>query len=164
MTSASDTKRFKAATWIWVAALVLWVCFIWGHSLVSGADSAAESGFFVSLFSPVFDAFGVVDESLRSLIVRKFAHFSEHAILGILAVGAARNLFAGKRHWWVFALVVCVAVPCIDETIQMFVPGRGPAITDVCIDMSGCAFGALVAAAVWYLVCLCKGEKGSIPR
>lgn len=145
MTGTANSERLKAATCIWVAALVLWACFIWGHSLVSGVDSAAESGFFVSLLSPLFDALGVVDESLRSLAVRKFAHFSEHAVLGILATGAGRSIFYGKRRWWVFTLAICVAVPCVDETIQMFVPGRGPAITDVCIDLAGCAAGCLIA-------------------
>lgn len=151
MTPVANTKARKAAAWIWVAALVLWVCFIWGHSLVSGSDSAAESGFFVGLLSPVFDALGVVDPSVRSLAVRKFAHFSEHAVLAMLAIGAARALFLGKRRWWVFALVVCAVVPCIDETIQMFIPDRGPAIADVCIDWAGCATGAIVACLVRYL-------------
>lgn len=144
----ADTEKTKAATYVWVAALALWIGFIWGHSLISGVDSAAESGFFVALFSSVFKVFGVVDASQQSLIVRKLAHFLEHAVLGILATGAARALFAGKPHqrrWWAFTLAVCVAVPCIDETIQMFVPGRGPAIRDVCIDLAGCAFGCLVA-------------------
>lgn len=159
MMPVANTKAHKAATWIWVAALVLWVCFIWGHSLMPGSDSAAESGFFVALLSPVFDALGVVDPSARSLAVRKFAHFSEHAVLALLAIGAARSLFLGKRRWWVFALLVCAVVPCIDETIQMFTPDRGPAIADVCIDWAGCATGALVA---WF-VCLLQlkgGPKG----
>lgn len=157
MTPARDIDRKKAATWIWVAALALWVCFIWGHSFIPGDDSAAESGFFVAVLSPIFDALRVVDVDLRSLMVRKFAHFSEHAVLGILAMGAARALFGEKRHWWVFPLVVCVAVPCIDETIQMFIPGRGPAIGDVCIDLAGCATGALLTLLVWRVRALRNG-------
>ena len=156
MTPVAHTKERKAATWVWVAALALWVAFIWGHSLVPGDGSASESGFFVALLSPVFDAIGLADLSLRSLAVRKFAHFSEHAVLAILAVGAARSLFAQKRCWWVFPLVVCALVPCIDETIQMFIPGRGPAIADVCIDWAGCATGAFVALLAWRLA---KGSR-----
>lgn len=160
MTDVAGMKHSKTATIIWVAVLVLWICFIWGHSLMSGPESAEESGFFVNLFSPVFDLFKVSDPDVRGLIVRKFAHFSEHAVLAILATGAMRRLFAGKRHWWVFALLICVAVPSLDETIQIFTPGRGPALTDVCIDLAGCAAGALLAWLVRYSAAR-KADKSS---
>lgn len=145
MTGSPDTKRKSAATWIWVAALVLWVCVIWGHSLMPGDDSSLESGLVVEFLAPLFDAFGVADLDIRVLIVRKLAHFSEHAVLAVLATGAMRRVFSGARAWWLAALAICVAVPCVDETIQLFVAGRVGSVTDVCIDLSGCAVGAAVA-------------------
>lgn len=155
MTARAHTTRNGAATYVWVAALVLWICVIWGHSLMPGDDSLMESSIVVDFFAPLFDVLGVADPDLRITIVRKLAHFSEHAVLAVLAVNAARRLFAGK-YWWAFALVVCVAVPCMDETIQLFVPGRGPSPRDVAIDLCGCAFGALVT----WLILKRRPERG----
>ena len=155
MTAAPQKRRHGAATSVWVAALILWICVIWGNSLMPGNESSAESNFFVQLLSSVFDAFGVADIGLRGTIVRKTAHFLEHAILAVLATGALSRAFPEKR-WWIAALCVCVAVPCVDETIQLFIPGRAGAAGDVAIDLCGCAAGALVA----WLVRRAKGYSG----
>ena len=150
MTPASGKNRPDAATYAWVAALVLWVCVIWGHSLMPGDDSLLESNLVVGLLAPLFDAVGVADLDLRITLVRKLAHFSEHAVLAVLATGAMRRVFSGAHVWVFVALAICVAVPCVDETIQLFVPGRVGAVTDVCIDLCGCATGALIAWIVRY--------------
>ena len=160
MTEQAPTKRKDAATFVWVAALVLWVCVVWGHSLMGGDDSSLESSIVVEFFAPLFDVLGVADLDLRVTVVRKLAHFSEHAVLAILATGAMRRVFSGSHAWWLAALAICVAVPCIDETIQLFVPGRVGAVTDVLIDLAGCATGALIA---WLVRCGTKGTGTSVP-
>ena len=160
MTRQPQTRRSNAATCLWVAALVLWVCVIWGHSLMPGDDSSLESNMVVEFFAPLFDALGVTGLDLRVTVVRKLAHFLEHAVLAVLATGALSRVFAGRR-WCIAALAVCVAVPCIDETIQLFVPGRVGAVTDVCIDLCGCAAGALIAWHVRYIAALKAARSSS---
>jgi VanZ family protein len=45
------------------------------------------------------------------------------------------------------ALLVCL-VPVVDEAIQLFVPGRSGRVTDVLLDLSGVAFGAVLSLAI----------------
>ena len=45
-------------------------------------------------------------------------------------------------------LMETLCVPCIDETIQRFIPGRQSALRDVVIDLAGAACGLLIASMV----------------
>jgi VanZ family protein len=36
----------------------------------------------------------------------------------------------------------------VDEAIQLFVPGRSGRVTDVLLDLSGVAFGAVLSLAI----------------
>lgn len=161
MTAFTNRDRLDAATFAWVAALVLWILVIWGHSLVPGDESLLESNFVVEFLAPFFDAVGVTDLDLRITLVRKLAHFSEHAVLAVLATGAMRRVFPGLHVWVIAALAICVAVPCVDETIQLFVPGRVGAVTDVCIDLCGCAAGALIAWLLRHYKAARKASRSS---
>ena len=132
----------------WAVALVCWVAFVWGHSLVQGPESALESGRVVSLLRPLFEALGLVDEDVMTFLVRKYAHFSEYAVLGVLGHGLFSRLPAAgiRRRWPVVAAVALV--PVADEFLQLFVPGRTGSVRDVAIDLAGALTGALVARLV----------------
>lgn len=132
----------------WAVALACWVAFIWCHSLVQGPQSSLESGMVVALLRPLFEAVGVTDASLMSLVVRKCAHFSEYAVLGVLACGLfrARGRETGRRALPT-ALIVAL-VPVVDECIQLGVPGRSGQPTDVLIDLSGLLVGSIASAVV----------------
>ena len=129
----------------WAVALCCWVLFIWGHSLVQGPQSSLESGLVVELLRPLFEALGVTDVDLATLVVRKAAHFSEYAVLGILSWGlfSARLRERGRAPFPIAFLVALV--PVCDECLQLFVPGRSGQLTDVLIDLSGVCAGALLA-------------------
>lgn len=118
------------------------LALIWGNSLMTGADSGALSGgvlAFVGRFFPV-----LLTEAGHTLL-RKAAHFSEFALLGLLY---------GGRHRLVRMEVPChlmgfgLAVACIDETIQIFTPGRASSLVDVWIDASGFALGLAVCILI----------------
>ena len=129
--------KIRSAKRGWVVALVLWVLFIWGNSLVPGDASSEESGFILELLSPLIRALGVTNMDAAHTVLRKCGHFSEYLVLAVLAVRAF-----GLD---VFPLVVAigVSVPCIDETIQLFVPGRAGMVADVLLDMCGFACAVL---------------------
>lgn len=131
---------------VWRVALVLWILFIWGHSLLSGEQSGSESGFFLTLLRPIFEAFGLRDLDLMHLIIRKCAHFTEYMILGILATRTLRPRIRGPRGTLILFFLLWIGVPSIDETIQLFVPGRGGAVTDALLDMSGFCTGFLITS------------------
>lgn len=154
---ASDTMG--ADTSRWVLALILWMCFIWGHSLVPGEASSTESLSFVNGLRVAFELLGITDTLMMTFIVRKTAHFLEYAVLGVISGGLlhrgwGRGILRGR-----LSLLVAAMVPVIDETIQLFVPGREGQLRDVCIDLAGIAFGLLVSRAVSHLRGRHRGVK-----
>ncbi len=135
----------------WGVFVALWCCFIWGHSLVQGPESSKESGNFYLLMKPWFDAVGVSDEAACTFIIRKCAHFTEYAVLGVSVLNLVKSLFrAGwgtvRSRGLVLAAFGFVAVA--DETLQLFVPGRSGSPRDVAIDLCGYACGAFFATLV----------------
>ncbi len=83
-------------------------------------------------------------------LVRKAAHFTEYAVLALLAARAFRtsSRAALRRGWWPasFALVACVSLA--DEYHQSFLPSRTGTVYDSLLDMAGGA-AALACAGLW---------------
>lgn len=130
----------------WTVAFVVWLCVVWGHSLMSGSISSAESSGLVELLKPVLEALGFTSKQAMSFAVRKTAHFSEYAILAALALRMTIAWHGKSPRAFVLAGVIWVVAPCVDESIQLFVPGRAGMPTDILIDMAG---GALGLIACW---------------
>ena len=117
------------------ALLVCVLAFIWGNSLLPGEVSGALSDWVKALLEDLF-AQAEARPSSGGLL-RKIAHFTEFAALGALLCWRAGMLEKPKA-----AALGCGALAaCIDETIQVFVPDRGPGLKDVCIDCAGVLTG-----------------------
>ena len=88
----------------------------------------------------------MTDVDLMTHVVRKGAHFSEYAVLGILSCGlfSARLRERGRAPFPAAFLVALV--PVCDECLQLFVPGRSGQLTDVLIDLAGVCAGVLLAS------------------
>ena len=129
---ATSTKQRVA----WTVALVLWLCVVWGHSLVPADESLRESSRFVVLLQTLVGRYVSLDEHLATFIVRKTAHFSEYLALMVIASKWAQSWWDRERSR-LATIAVWVLVPIIDEIIQHFVPGRDMRLMDVCIDMAG---------------------------
>ena len=132
--------------------IVLNLALIWGNSMLTGLSSEAVSGgilAFLGRFLPV-----LLTEAGHTLL-RKAAHFSEFALLGLLYCGRHR-LVKGEApvHLMGFGL----AVACIDETIQIFTPGRASSLIDVWIDASGFALGLLLIVIFYTISNKIKGD------
>lgn len=120
-----------------ITLLTLNLLFIWGNSLMPGEISGAVSDWAKGLLSSILP--GSDEAGTGGFWVRKLAHFTEFSALG-LCLGW---LFAMRNKGKIPALLWGVAAACVDETIQCFVPDRGPGIRDVCIDSAGVLFGLL---------------------
>ncbi len=121
--------------------LVLNLAFIWGNSLVTGTDSGNLSGGVLAWLN----GFLGLDESgteVLHLLIRKGAHFTEFACLGLLLAWRCR--LTHERHPVAFPVLLGMAAAVVDESIQMFTPDRGPSLTDVWIDVSGVLMGTLL--------------------
>lgn len=111
----------------------IWTCFIWINSLLPANQSGVISG---GLSYQLYHFLHLsVDFDLFHTLIRKCAHFSEFALLGILA------FFAFKQQYPFRAVLLCILTACTDETIQLFIDGRSGQLSDVMIDSSGALFG-----------------------
>lgn len=120
---------------------VLLICnlaFIWGNSLLPGPVSGAFSDAVKDLLQEVLPA----GESLSGSggLLRKLAHFTEFTLLGMCLTWLLGML--EKPGCW--PLFLGIAAACVDETIQIFVPDRGPSVRDVALDSSGVLTGMIL--------------------
>lgn len=140
--------RSKKRIWICTILLLANLALIWGNSMLPATQSDKVSG---SLLKALVDLLQI-SESLRGilhLLLRKAAHFTEFACLGLLLTwlrGMNRKKLAA-----IFPVLGGLTVALVDETIQGFVPGRTPMVTDVLIDTAGAFFGMLVLLGGYHL-------------
>ena len=94
---------------------------------------------------PNRDWFGVAPVFFKTF-VRKTAHFFMFCGLGILVLCTIR-LYYGRPHIRVYASawLFCIFCAVCDEFHQLFVPGRGAQLSDVCLDSAGALVGVLLA-------------------
>jgi VanZ family protein len=118
--------------------LVCNLIFIWGNSLLPGEISGAISQWVKDMISGLFP--GDSDPQGGHGLLRKLAHFTEFTGLGMCLCWLISML--GKRPW--YSLIGGFLAACVDETIQRFVPDRGPSLRDVLIDTSGVILGVIL--------------------
>lgn len=126
-------KRLRLCT----ALLLCNLIFIWGNSLLPGEISGAISDWVKAILETLFGSTG--EDTPGGFPIRKLAHFTEFACLGALLFWR----FGMLRRPQALAFCLGAAAACIDEGIQMFVPGRGPGIRDVGIDCGGVLTGMI---------------------
>lgn len=131
---------------VYLVLTLAMLCFIWGNSSMSGAASGALSGRFLKYLAPLLAPFG----SKAEFVLRKLAHFSEFTLLGFLLSGLTRP--ETPSPWRTRPFFLGLAAACIDETIQIYSPGRGSSLIDVWIDFSGITLGVVVSLAVYGLI------------
>jgi VanZ family protein len=120
------------------ALIAVNLCFIWGNSLLPGEISGAISDAVKNLLRWCLSFLGLSQGGGGGGgLLRKIAHFTEFACLG----GLFTWLFAMLRRPAVLALGCGFLAACVDETIQIFVPDRGPGVIDVIIDTAGVVVG-----------------------
>ena len=121
-------KRLRLSKWL--IALIL--CFIWGNSLLPGEISGKVSDWVKERLAALLPG-EVPGVTTGGGLLRKIAHFTEFAALGASLTWRFGMLEKRKSN----ALAFGALAACVDETIQLFVPDRGPAIRDVVIDTCG---------------------------
>ena len=131
---------------LYLCLVLLNLAFIWGNSLVPGDVSGEISGGIFEMVSDLFVVFG----DKGQLVLRKLAHFSEFTALGFFLTGLLRNW--GLRERLSPPLLLGLAAACMDETIQIFSPGRGSSLIDVWIDFGGVCMGFLLSLLLRYLL------------
>ena len=137
--------------------LILNLLFIWGNSLlpreVSGRlsdrvmdvmNAAAEKlGLGPEFFTFLTDEDGDGEPDRTSHLVRKLAHLTEFACLGVLL----RLLNDGREGAAARSALYAAMTAASDEALQLL-SHRGSQLRDVLLDCAGAALGILLAGAV----------------
>lgn len=141
--------RTKKRLWLCCILLTANLIFIWGNSLLPGQVSGALSDWLKDLLAPLFG--GTPGAPGGGGLLRKLAHFTEFTCLGM----CLRWLFGMLRkrpvEYLAFPLLCGIAAAGIDETIQRFVPLRGPSIKDVGIDTLGIVTGIVIISLIYII-------------
>ena len=131
--------------------LTLTVCclvFIWGNSLMPGSVSGAISDFLKKILASLFVQ-GKPELENGGFLLRKVAHFTEFTVLGLCLCWLFGMLGKGKLTPFLCGGLAA----CVDEAIQIFVPGRGPSLRDVCIDAGGVLLGVILLTFGHHYLC-----------
>mgnify|MGYP000822413238 FL=1 len=148
----ANRRCIHSRAWLGICiALVLVTLLIWGNSMRTSAQSAQQSGSILSFLTPWLTALGIQPEGFHT-ILRKLAHFSEYGLLGVLwTIELWLGPHREKRRGTMERLSFCMLTAFLDETIQLFVPGRSGEIRDVWIDTAGAWTGIVITTC---LVCI----------
>lgn len=124
---------------------MLWCMVIFLFSNQSTSVSSEQSSYAYKMFENV----SILKALFTVIPIRKCAHMFLYAVLGTLLF-----LFLRWRtdHPHMIVLLCCYLYACLDEFHQMFVPGRGAALTDTFIDLAGAMIGILIVS----VICFCQ--------
>lgn len=91
----------------------------------------------------------ILKEEILTPIIRKTAHFSIYALLGILTFNFI-NTYKGRSLYQkgLTSLLFCIFYASIDEFHQLFISGRSGEIRDILIDSLGALIGILVTILI----------------
>lgn len=131
-------NKKKVLSWV---LLISWLLIIFLFSSQTGSESSNVSNGVLKILESITHI--PLTSDVASFVIRKLAHFTEYAILGVLCANLlnAYQKLTIKNLIWIF--LFCVLYASSDEFHQMFVGGRAPRIFDVVIDSCGSAVGIL---------------------
>lgn len=138
--SEADLVRTRVYThpsrhW-WLVILCLGVLALMSTEIFSFARTWIFVGFLLHLIFPA--GLRESNQVLIHLTIRKLGHFLPYMVFFLVLVGGPLR---GRPYW---ALLVCLTLASLDETHQIFLPGRTASVYDVSIDFAGALFGRFV--------------------
>lgn len=130
--------------------LVFWMCVIFAASTSLGRPDNT-SRFIVPILRWIDPHMSEQTIEKLHYAIRKTAHFTEYAVLGVLLwrfVYFNPAMATYRSRSFGMALLLAALYASSDEFHQKFVPGREAAVHDVMIDTCGAGFGLAVVWAV----------------
>ena len=160
MTMKNNKKKIAVSV---VAAilLVLLYLLIFAFSGQDGEESGSLSSMISEKCAELLNAISgkhwtqIVIDSMAAYFehpIRKLAHFSEYACMGVLLYGVWRPWKERNRKLYLLIVLWVFVSAGADEFHQLFVPGRYGCFADVVLDTCGGAFGLLVCVYVEKIV------------
>jgi VanZ family protein len=132
-----QTKSTHRRFWRY-GPLVLWMLFI-SFASTSEFSASKTSEILRPILLWLFPNLSEVHLAAAHFLTRKAGHFSEYAVLAVLARRAfitSSHAFL-RRYWFQLGLLLVVLYGLLDEFHQSFVPSRTASIYDSAIDIAG---------------------------
>lgn len=129
--------------------LLLWMVLIWFAS-TRQFSALNTSQVLRPLILWIFPNLSESRVAAIHFVIRKAGHFSEYAVMGLLAArafSASAKEFL-RQHWWLVSFTTLFAYALLDELHQSFVPERTASIYDSAIDVIG-GITALFVFKLW---------------
>lgn len=151
-------NKTNKTRYIFLILTVLVAVVIFYMSSRDATESADMSGAVVmDIFGRLLGLFGVDlndPETFSTVdhIIRKLAHFSEYAVLGVCMAICVKAFDKPNYFTVILTLTSCFLYACSDEFHQYFVPGRSMQFTDAMIDTAGAATGTAAALAILFTI------------
>ncbi len=134
-----------------IVLIVLTVLFIFSNSMKTSETSANSSEKVTEIIKPPVETI-VGEGKVTDHLVRKLAHFTEFALLGV-------QLALYFKKLSLFPLFSSLLIAVTDETIQIFYD-RGSQVADIWIDYAGALFGFFVVLGIFVLIkAIAKSKK-----
>ena len=131
-------NKKKILAWSFFLLLLLLIfCF----SSQSGEESSHLSGGLIEFLESLTHI--PLSSEIVSFMIRKLAHFTEYAILGILTMNLGKQYGSIHKKQFFFILLFCVFYAFTDEFHQIFIANRSGNFWDVSIDSLGSFFGMI---------------------
>lgn len=145
MASSDTTEEKERHVWLsHYAPLLLWIAVIFFLSSSQGSFSETSR-----IIRPILEFFfpTALPETIAFYhgVIRKFAHFTEYAVLGLLAF---RGFALSNRFPLVLAIGLSALVATVDESMQSLNPKRTGSPVDVAIDLAGSVTGVILATRI----------------
>ena len=132
----------KIVGYLLIAMMIGTVLFIFINSMLPPEKSTEQSDTIKDIIVEILPDNSKA-ESFVEEYIRKIAHFTEFTALGMCLAWLHGMLGKGKKQAFFWGVLAA----SVDETIQRFVPDRGPAVKDVCIDSAGVLTGIIL---LWF--------------
>lgn len=161
-------------------ALTLWFCVIFWMLVIfyfsseNGIDSSSrgtEAGKLI---------LSLTGREFPQYLIRKFAHFTEYAILtflSYLALASSSRILISRKIVVIsekdmkpgfdlnasFSIWITVLYAVVDEYHQLFVPGRSGSIFDVLIDVAGGFLMLIIIRIILFVARLIRKKRPNEP-
>jgi VanZ family protein len=138
-----ETRSKRERIWRY-APLIIWMALItFASSNEFSADNTSRviGPLLLWLFPNITEA----NLNLAHFLVRKAAHITEYAVLGLLAArafsGSSRDFL--RQRWFLGGLILIALYALLDEYHQSFVASRTGSLYDSGIDIGGGLIGLI---------------------
>lgn len=162
---SAEKKVFVRRLIFVLLSLAVAVLIFWFSHQPAEESSGDSRSFIMSVFNVLPVLSGMTEGEKLAIIghihsfVRKTAHFSIYAVLGICVVNWVVTYVASMKKALFYSAAVCFFYACTDEFHQLFIPGRSGELRDVLIDTCGAVTGILVVFLCMFIFEKIKRRK-----